>query len=334
MIQRSLFSSEHEQFRDMVRRFIEQEIVPYHERWEEAGKVDRELWPKAGEAGLLCPNVPEAYGGPGADYLFNVVIIEELARAGATGPGFSVHSDMVATYIYAFGTEEQKQRWLPRMVAGDVIGALGLTEPSAGSDLKGIRTRAVRQGDEYVITGQKVYISNGQLCDLIVLACKTDPDAGSKGMSLILVEADRQGFRRGRNLKKIGLKAQDTSELFFDAVRVPVSNLLGKEGGAFSMAMSKLAEERLSIAISAITVAESALAWTVAYTKERKAFGKSISDFQNTRFKLAECYGEILAKRVFVDRCVELLLKKQLSAVDAAAAKMVCTELQCKVVDE
>jgi alkylation response protein AidB-like acyl-CoA dehydrogenase len=296
--------------------------------------VDRELWLKAGEAGLLCPNLPEEYGGYGAGFLFNVIIIEELARAGATGPGFSVHSDMVATYINTFGTEEQKLRWLPKMATGEVIGALGLTEPSAGSDLKGIRTRAVREGDEYVISGQKVYISNGQLCDIIVLACKTDPEAGAKGMSFILVEADRAGFRRGRNLKKIGLKAQDTSELFFDQVRVPVSNLLGVEGGAFSMAMSKLAEERLSIAISAVTVAENALQWTIDYTKERKAFGKTISDFQNTRFKVAELHADTLAKRVFVDRCIELLLEKKLSAVDAAAAKLLCTELQCKVVDE
>ncbi|MGQ0698870.1 MAG: acyl-CoA dehydrogenase family protein [Panacagrimonas sp.] len=334
MIPRALFSSEHEQFRDSIRRFIEKEIVPHHERWEEAGMVDRELWPKAGAAGLLCPNLPEEYGGYGADYLFNVVIIEELARVGATGPGFSIHSDMVATYIFTFGTEEQKKKWLPKMAAGTAIGALGLTEPSAGSDLKGIRTRAVREGDEYVISGQKVYISNGQLCDIIVLACKTDPEAGAKGMSFILVEADRKGFRRGRNLKKIGLKAQDTSELFFDDVRVPVSNLLGKEGGAFGMAMSKLAEERLSIACSAITVVENALRWTIDYTMERKAFGQTIADFQNTRFKVAELHAEALAKRVFVDRCVELHLKKELSAVDAAAAKMMCTELQCKVVDE
>jgi alkylation response protein AidB-like acyl-CoA dehydrogenase len=334
MIPRTLFAEEHDQFRDAVRRFIEREIVPHHERWEEAGMVDRELWRKAGAAGLLCPSLPESYGGFGADYLFNVVIIEELARAGATGPGFSVHSDMVATYIYAFGSEEQKLRWLPKMVTGEVIGALGLTEPSAGSDLKGIKTRAVRVGDEYVISGQKVYISNGQLCDLIVLACKTDPEAGSKGMSFILVETDRAGFRRGRNLKKIGLKAQDTSELFFDEVRVPAANLLGAEGGAFAMAMSKLAEERLSIAVSAITVAEAALGWTVDYTKQRKAFGKTIGEFQNTRFKLAELYAEILAKRVFVDRCVALHLDKQLSPVDAAAAKLLCTELQCKVVDD
>jgi alkylation response protein AidB-like acyl-CoA dehydrogenase len=334
MIQRNLFSPEHEQFRDAIRRFIEKEITPYHESWEDAGLVDRALWPKAGAAGLLCPNLPEEYGGYGADFLFNVVIIEELSKAGATGPGFSVHSDMVATYIYAFGTEAQKQRWLPKMAAGEVVGALGLTEPSAGSDLKAIRTRAVRDGDEYVISGQKVYISNGQLCDVIVLACKTDPNAGAKGMSFILVETDRPGFRRGRNLKKIGLKAQDTSELFFDEVRVPVSNLLGKEGGAFGMAMSKLAEERLSIAVSAIALVEAALQWTIDYTQERKAFGQSISDFQNTRFKIAELHAMALAQRVFVDRCIELHLKKELSAVDAAAAKLLCTELQCKVVDE
>ena len=334
MIARELFSSEHDQFRDSVRRFIEREITPHHERWEEEGKVDRELWLKAGEAGLLCPNLPEAYGGYGADFLFNVVITEELARAGATGPGFSVHSDMVATYIATFGSEAQKLHWLPKMVRGEAIGALGLTEPAAGSDLKGIRTRAVRSGDEYVINGQKVYISNGQLCDVIVLACKTDPELGSRGMSFILVEADSPGFRRGRNLKKIGLKAQDTSELFFDDVRVPVTNLLGTEGAAFKMAMSKLAEERLTIAVSAITVCETVIRWTIDYTRERKAFGQAIGDFQNTRFKLAELHAETLAKRVFVDRCIGLHLAKQLSAVDAAAAKMLCTELQCRAVDD
>ncbi|MEW5713817.1 MULTISPECIES: acyl-CoA dehydrogenase family protein [Pseudomonas] len=334
MITRTIFETEHEQFRDSVRRFIEREITPHHERWEEQGMVDRELWLKAGAAGLLCPNLPEEYGGCGPDYRFNVVITEEMARAGATGPGFSIHSDMVATYIATFGTAEQKGRWLPKMVSGEAIGALGLTEPCAGSDLKNIRCRAVREGDEYVISGQKVYISNGQLCDIIVLACKTDPSAGAKGMSFILVEADRPGFTRGRNLKKIGLKAQDTSELFFDNVRVPVSNLLGQEGTAFAMAMSKLAEERLTIAVSAITASEAALQWTVDYTRERKAFGQSISDFQNTRFKLGELSAEVLAKRVFVDRCIELLLEKKLDAVDAAAAKMLCTELQCKLVDE
>lgn len=334
MIPRTLFSAEHEQFRDSVRRFIAEEITPHHERWEEQGMVDRALWPKAGAAGLLCPNLPEAYGGCGADYLFNVVITEELGKAGATGPGFAVHSDMVATYIATFGSEEQKHKWLPRMAAGEVIGAIGLTEPSAGSDLKAIRTRAVRDGDDYVINGQKVYISNGQLCDLVVLACKTDPDAGAKGMSFILVEADRPGFKRGRNLKKLGLKAQDTSELFFEDVRVPASNLLGSEGAAFAMAMSKLAEERLTIAVSALSVAEAAIGWTVDYTKSRRAFGQAIADFQNTRFKLAELHAETLAKRVFVDRCIQLHLEKKLSAVDAASAKMLAGELQVKVVDE
>jgi alkylation response protein AidB-like acyl-CoA dehydrogenase len=334
MIPRTLFSPEHDQFRDAVKRFIEREIAPHYARWEEQGMVDRELWGKAGAAGLLCANVPEAYGGVGADYLFNVVITEELARGGITGPGFAVHSDMVATYIATFGSEEQKSRWLPRMVSGEVIGALGLTEPSAGSDLKSIRTRAIRQGDEFVISGQKTYISNGQLCDLVVLACKTNPDAGAKGMSFLLVEASRPGFRRGRNLKKIGLRAQDTSELFFDDVRVPACNLLGKEGAAFSMAMSKLAEERLSISVSAITVVETVLEWTITYTKQRKAFGRAIADFQNTRFKIAELYAEALAKRAFVDRCIELHLRSELNPVTAAAAKMLCTELQCRTVDE
>jgi alkylation response protein AidB-like acyl-CoA dehydrogenase len=334
MIPRDLFSDEHTQFRDSVRRFIEREITPHHERWEEQGMVDRGLWLKAGEAGLLCPNLAEEYGGAGADYLFNVVITEELARAGSTGPGFAVHSDMVATYIATFGTEVQKRQWLPKLASGAAIGALGLTEPSAGSDLKGIRCRAVREADGYVINGQKVYISNGQLCDLVVLACKTDPEAGSRGMSFMLVEADRPGFRRGRNLKKIGLKAQDTSEMFFEDVRIPLGNLLGEEGAAFKMAMSKLAEERLTIAVSAVTVAETVIGWTIDYTSERKAFGQRIGDFQNTRFKLAELHAETLAQRVFVDRCIALHLNKALSPVDAAAAKMLCTELQCRAVDE
>jgi acyl-CoA dehydrogenase len=334
MIPRTIFAPEHEQFRDSVQKFIAKEITPYHEQWEEDGIVDRAVWEKAGAAGILCPNIPEEFGGYNANYLYNAVIVEELSRAGATGPGFAVHSEMVATYINTFGSDAQKKRWLPKMVSGEVIGALGLTEPGAGSDLKNIRTKAVRDGDEYVISGQKVYISNGQLCDVVVLACKTDPDAGAKGMSFILVETDRPGFRRGRNLKKIGLKAQDTSELFFDEVRVPVSNLLGEEGKAFKMAMSKLAEERLSIAISAVAVAERALELTIEYTKERHAFGHAISEFQNTEFKLAELHADTLSKRVFVDRLIELNMSKELSAVDAAAAKMVCTELQIKVVDE
>jgi alkylation response protein AidB-like acyl-CoA dehydrogenase len=334
MIPRTLFSSEHDIYRDSVRRFIEKEIVPYHHEWEKVGVVPRELWRKAGEAGLLCPNVPEEYGGVGAGFLYNVVIAEELGRAGATGPGFTVHSDMVATYIMRFGNEEQKKKWLPGMVSGEIIGALGLTEPGGGSDLKALRTNAVRDGDHYVINGQKTYISNGQLCDIIVLACKTDPSAGAKGVSLIVVEADRPGFERGRRLEKLGLKAQDTSELFFKDVRVPVSNRLGQEGEGFKMAMHNLAHERLIISVNAVAICEAVLEWTVAYTKERKAFGKTIAEFQNTRFKMAEMTAQVQAARTFVDRCVELAIDNKLDSTDAAMCKLVCTELQCKVVDE
>lgn len=334
MIPRTLFSDEHELYRDSCRRFIEAEIVPFHGEWEKVGVVPRELWAKAGDAGLLCPNVPEEFGGAGAGFLYNVVITEELGRAGATGPGFTVHSDMVASYILGFGTDEQKKRWLPGMVAGTSIGALGLTEPGCGSDLKSMRTRALRDGDDYIINGQKTYISNGQLCDLIVLACKTDPDAGAKGVSLIVVESDRKGFQKGRRLEKMGLKAQDTSELFFNDVRVPVANRLGKEGDGFKMAMHKLGAERLIIAANAMAMCETAIAWTVAYTQERKAFGQTISEFQNTRFKIAELTAQVQSARVFVDRCIELAVDNTLDSTDAAMAKLVASELQCKVVDE
>jgi acyl-CoA dehydrogenase len=334
MIPRTLFSQEHDIYRDSVKRFIETEITPYHAEWEKAGVVPRELWRKAGEAGLLCMNVPEEYGGPGAGFLYNVVLAEELGKAGATGPGFAVHSDMVATYVLSFGTEQQKKEWLPKMVSGEAIGAIGLTEPGGGSDLKALRTRAIRDGDDYVINGQKTYISNGQLCDLLVLACKTDPEAGAKGVSLILVEATRAGFQRGRRLEKLGLKAQDTSELFFNDMRVPVANRLGEEGAGFKMVMHKLAHERLIISVNAVAICEAALQWTVDYTKDRKAFGKHISEFQNTRFKVAELTAQVQSARVFVDRCIGLALDNKLDATDAAMAKMVSTELQCKVVDE
>jgi alkylation response protein AidB-like acyl-CoA dehydrogenase len=334
MIPRTIFADEHDIYREAARKFIEAEITPYHAEWEKAGIVPRELWRKAGEAGFLCTNVPEEYGGTGAGFLYNVVLTEELGRAGATGPGFAVHSDMVATYILSFGTEEQKEQWLPKMVSGEAIGAIGLTEPGGGSDLKALRTRAERNGDEYVINGQKTYISNGQLCDLVVLACKTDPEAGVKGVSLILVEASRPGFERGRRLEKLGLKAQDTSELFFRDMRVPVSNRLGDEGAGFKMAMHKLAHERLIIAVNATAICEAVLEWTVEYTRERKAFGKRICDFQNTRFKMAEMTAHTRAARVFVDRCIELALESKLDTIDASMAKMIATELQCKVVDE
>ena len=334
MIPRTLFNHEHEMFRDAARRFIAEEITPYHAEWERQGVVPRELWRKAGEAGLLCPNVPDEFGGPGANFLYNVVITEELGRAGATGPQFTVHSDMVASYILAFGSPEQKRTWLPKMVSGEIVGALGLTEPGCGSDLKALRTQAVRDGDHYLINGQKTYISNGQLCDIVVLACKTDPHAGSRGVSLIVVESDRRGFERGRRLEKLGLKAQDTSELFFHDVRVPVANRLGNEGAGFKMAMHKLAHERLIIAVNAVATCEAVLEWTVKYTRERKAFGRPIAEFQNTRFKVAELTAHTQSARVFVDRCIELAVEDRLDSTDAAMAKMLASELQCRVVDE
>ena len=332
MIPRPVFSDELELYRDSVRRFIATEVTPFHREWERDGKVSREVWLKAGAAGFLCSNAPPEYGGAGADYRYNAVFTEEMGRAGATGPGFSVHSDMAASYILNFANDEQKARWLPKMVSGEAIAALALTEPGAGSDLKAIKTSAVRDGDDYVINGQKVYISNGQLCDLIILACKTGE--GSGGMTFIVVEANRSGFERGRNLEKLGLKAQDTSELFFTDVRVPVANRIGAEGQGFAIAMHNLAEERLSIAVSAVGACEGILDYTIAYTKERQVFGKPVSEFQNTRFKVAELVARTQALRVFVDRCVELAVAKQLDATVAAMAKMLTTELQCDVVDQ
>lgn len=334
MIQRTLFEPEHDIFREAVRRFIEKEIAPFHAEWEKAGTVPRELWLKAGDAGLLCCSVPEAYGGAGADYLYDVVVFEEMARAGVTGPGFMIHTDLVATYIRSFGTEAQKERWLPKMVAGEAIGSLGMTEPHAGSDLKNIRTRAVRDGDDYVINGQKVFISNGQLCDVLVLATKTDSAAGAKGITLFLVEGDREGFTRGRNLEKLGMKAQDTSELFFEDVRVPASNMLGAEGEGFGMMMTKLAQERLAQAIRSAAVTEAVLEWTVEYTAQREAFGQTIAHFQNTQFKLAELRTEATAGRVLTDRCIELFMNDELDPIDAAMAKMYLSNLHCKAVDE
>ncbi|MCV2448378.1 acyl-CoA dehydrogenase family protein [Paracoccus sp. DMF] len=334
MIERSLFNQEHELFRETVRRFVEKEITPYHAQWEKDGIVPRELWLKAGEQGLLCCTVPEEYGGLGLDYLFDVVVFEELWRAGASGPGFLIHTDLVATYILSFGSEEQKRKFLPKMVTGEWIGALGMTEPHAGSDLKAIRTRATRDGDDYVINGQKVFISNGQHADVLVCATKTDRDAGAKGVTLFLIEGDREGFRRGRNLEKLGMHAQDTSELFFDNVRVPAANMLGGEGEGFALMMTKLSQERLAQAIRSATVAETIIEWTLDYTTQREAFGKTIFDFQNTQFKLAELKTQATLARVFTDKCIELFMQGKLDPVDAAMAKMYTTELHCKAADE
>jgi acyl-CoA dehydrogenase len=334
MIERTIFREEHNIFRKSVRRFVDREIVPFHAQWEKDGIVPRELWLKAGAEGLLCCTVPEQYGGMGLDYLFDVVVFEELWRSGASGPGFLIHTDLVATYLLSFGTEDQKRKWLPKMVSGEAIGSLGMTEPHAGSDLKAIRTRAVRDGNDFVINGQKVFISNGQLCDFVVLATKTDGSAGAKGVTLFIVESSRQGFQRGRNLEKIGMKAQDTSELFFENIRIPSTNMLGQEGKGFSLMMTKLAQERLAQAIRSATVTETVIDWTVEYTADRSVFGQKLANFQNTQFKLADLKTKAAVARVFTDKCISLFMEGKLDPVDAAMAKMFTSELHCEAVDE
>jgi acyl-CoA dehydrogenase len=334
MIPRTLFSEEHAIFRESVRRFIAAEITPHHAQWEKEGMVPRALWRKAGAAGLLCTAAPEEYGGMGGDFLMSLVVLEELGLAGASGPFFNLHSDIVAPYILRYGSAAQKQRWLPGMASGEVIGAIAMTEPSGGSDLQRIRTTALRDGDDYVINGQKVFISNGQLADLVIVACKTDPREGGRGISLILVETDRPGFTKGRRLEKIGLKAQDTSELFFADLRVPATNLLGGEGRGFAQLMTELGQERLIQAARAVVMCEAALGWTIEYTSQREAFGQTIASFQNTQFKLAELHAQTAMARVFVDRLTEVHLQGKLDAVDAAIAKLTTTELQGKVMDE
>ena len=334
MMSRTLFSPEHDVFRDTVRRFIDEHVTPHHADWEKAGQVPRSLWRQAGELGLLCCNVAQEHGGLGGDFLHSAILIEEMARVGATGPTFYLHSDIVAPYLVDFGTDAQKKKWLPRMASGEVVVALGMSEPSGGSDVQNIRTRAMRDGDDYIVNGQKVFITNGHTADLLLLACKTDPSEGARGVSLLLVETDRPGFTRGRKLEKIGCKAQDTSELFFSDLRVPVGNLLGQEGGGFKILMTQLAQERLVQAIRAVSAAEAALEWTRSYVADRKMFGQTLADFQNTRFTLAGLHAQVLAQRVFVDHCMKLHLSGQLEAVEAAACKLVTTDLQFKVMDE
>ena len=334
MIPRTLFSSEHDLFREQTRRFVEREIMPNHAKWEEEGQIDRDAWRKAGALGLLCASMPAEYGGGGGDRLYSVVVMEELARAGATGPGFGLHSEIVAPYILRYGSEEQKRRYLPRMAKGEIIGAIAMTEPGAGSDLQGVRTTARRDGDHLVLNGAKTFITNGFMSDLVIVVAKTDPAAGAKGTSLVLVEAATPGFRKGRNLEKLGLKAQDTAELFFDDVRVPATSLLGGEGQGFGYLMQELAWERLQVAVIAAAAIEGALDWTLAYTRERQAFGRPIADFQNTRFKLAEAKTQAEVCRVFVDRCLALMLEGRLDAATAAMAKLWSTDLQCRLIDE
>ncbi|GGX44032.1 acyl-CoA dehydrogenase family protein [Saccharospirillum salsuginis] len=332
--ERTLFDAELRLFGDAVNQFLTAEALPHREAWEEAGQVDRDLWRKAGEQGLLCPTVPEEYGGVGVDFRYNALVDEAINRLGLTGIGFGLHSDIVAPYILHYGTEAQKQHYLPAMVSGDCIGAIAMTEPGTGSDLQGIATNAVREGDGWVLNGAKTFITNGQLADLVIVVAKTDPDAGSKGFSLFLVDADSAGFSKGRNLKKVGMKAQDTSELFFEDVRLPENALLGERGAGLQYLMRELPQERLSVAINAVAHAEAVLAETLTYTRERTAFGKPITAFQNTQFKLAELDSELTMMRVFVDQCLDWHIHGQLDAIMAAKAKYLSTDLQCKVADE
>ena len=337
MIDRTLFNSDHDAFRDSFRTFLEREVAPHHDAWEEQGFVARKVWNKAGENGFLCTSMPEEYGGAGADKLFSVIEMEELGRSGFSGIGFSLHSEIVAPYLLHYGTAEQKQRYLPKLASGEIVTAIAMSEPAAGSDLQGIKTTAIRQGDHFVLNGSKTFITNGWHADLVIVVAKTNPQEGAKGTSLLLVEQGMAGFEKGKRLKKIGLKAQDTSELFFNDVKVPVENLLGGEAflnRGFVCLMQELPWERLQIAVTAISSAQAAIDWTVAYVKERKAFGQPVANFQNTRFKLAELQSEVQIAQVFLDKCTELLMLEKLDTATASMAKYWCTDLQCKVMDE
>ena len=334
MIPRNLYDSDHDMFRASLRKFIEVEAMPHHEQWEKDGMVSDEIWLKAGEQGFLCPMIPEEYGGVGTDFLYNCIVNEEIGRSGCTGLGWTLHNDITVPYIVRYGSEEQKQKYLPRCITGELITAIAMTEPGAGSDLQGTKTTAVLDGDHYILNGSKTFITNGQKAGLVIVVAKTDASAGSKGISLFLVEADLPGFSKGKNLNKLGLKAQDTSELFFQDVRVPKENLLGEEGRGFIYLMQDLPQERLSIAVGAVANAKAILEATVEYTKERKAFGTTVASFQNTQFKLAELSAEIDCAEVYTDRCTELLLQDKLDTVTASKAKLLTTDLQCKVADE
>ena len=334
MIPRTLFAPEHETFRDSVRRFMEAEVKPHDERWQEQGYVDKEVWRKAGANGFLCCSMPEEYGGAGADRLYSVVLMEEQARANNSSLGWGLHSEIVAPYLLNYGNEALKKKYLPKMASGELVGAIAMSEPGAGSDLQSVKTSAIRKGDRYVVNGSKTFITNGWNCDLVIVVAKTDPAKGAKGTSLLIVDSSMQGFTKGKRLKKLGLKGQDTAELFFDNVEVPAENLLGQENNGFIYLMQELPWERMQIAIGAAAKCEAALGWTIAYVNERKAFGRTVSSFQNTRFKLAEIATEVQVMRVFVDRCMQLLLEKKLDTATASMAKYWATDMEGKVLDE
>ena len=329
---RTAFTESHELFREQVRKFFEKELTPHLERWERQEIVDRDFWTKCGEAGLLCPTVPETYGGLGLDFGYNAVIDEELGYAGSSA-GITLHSDIVADYIVGYGTEEQKRHWLPRMISGETPTAIAMTEPGAGSDLQGIRTSAVKDGADYVVNGSKTYITNGQHAELTIVVAKTDPGQGARGTSLILVEAERDGYARGRNLDKIGLHSQDTSELFFNDLRVPQTNLLGAEGMGFAYLMNQLPQERLSIACSAQGSAQRAFDEAVKFTKDRKAFGRTVFEFQNTKFTLADLAAKLQVGWAHLDWAIRRHIAGELTAAEASAAKLWHTALQWELCD-
>jgi acyl-CoA dehydrogenase len=333
-VTRDVYREDHEMFRATARRFVERECVPKQAAWDKAGRTDRETWLKAGREGLLCVTMPAEYGGGGGDFGHCAIIAEELAAAGVVGWSAPLHSDIIAPYILRLGDEEQKQRWLPRMASGEMIFAIGMTEPGGGSDLKAVRTSAVRDGDEYVINGAKTFISNGLNCDAVLLVCKTDPAAGAKGISLIVVETNRPGFRRGRKLEKVGQPAADTAEMFFDDVRVPVGNRLGDENKGFAYMMHDLSQERFLIAVSAASALERLLGITLQYVKDRKAFNQTVWDFQNSKFKLADVKAQAVAVRALVDMYLREHMKRRLTPEEAAIAKLFTTEALWKCIDD
>lgn len=335
--ERTIYNEDHEAFRASFRSWLDKKIVPHHEEWESAGIAPREIWLEAGELGFLGYNVPEEFGGGGSDdYRFGAVMQEEVSETGVIGSinGMTLHNDIVLPYYLTLANDDQKKRWLPKMVKGELIGALAITEPNTGSDVAGVRTSGVKKGNAWVINGSKTFISNGINSDLVITTVRTNPDAGHRGFSLFVIERGMKGFERGRNLDKLGMHAQDTAELSFNDVEVPEENMLGEEGMGFIYLMQNLAQERLGMAVGGVKVAEAALQWTLDYTKERKAFGQSVASFQNSKFVLAELATEIQVAQVYVDRCVELHCEGRLSAEQSAAAKFYVTELQNKVVDK
>ena len=333
-LQRRIFDEEHEMLRESVQRFLADQVQPHLlQEWDDAGIIPRELYLKFGEQGLLAPQTPLEFGGPGGDFRSNAVVIEEVAYSGLSAAAFSVHSDIAAGYVLRFGTDDQKREWLPRMVSGEAIGAIAMTEPGAGSDLQAMRTSAVRDGDDYVINGSKTFITSGHHADLAILAARTDTTARGKGISLFLVEASRHGYRKGRRLKKIGLRHQDTAELHFDNVRVPATNLLGVEGSGFAQLMQELPQERLSVAVGAVAATRRAFDLTVDYVTERKAFQRRVAEFQNTRFELAAIKAELTVAQLYLDECIDRHLRAELTAEDAAIAKLWTTEFQGRSVD-